>query len=76
VTLKGNDRLEDLLASIPLESVDRTKRWVVKVGETLQSIAAQEYGDPRQWRPIAEASNIDNPLTIHMGQGLTIPSLT
>jgi nucleoid-associated protein YgaU len=76
VTLKGHDLLEGLLASIPLESADRTKRRVVKGGDTLQGIATQEYDDPRQWRPIAEASNVDNPLTVQAGQGLIIPSLT
>jgi len=75
VTLKGFDLLESLLASIPLESADRTKRWVVKAGDTLQGVAAAEYGDPRQWRPIAEASNIDNPLRLEPGRGLTIPTL-
>ncbi|HZT32866.1 MAG TPA: hypothetical protein VFA33_23470 [Bryobacteraceae bacterium] len=75
VTLKGYDLLESLLASIPLLSADRTKRHVFVEGETLQGIAAQEYGDPRQWRPIAEASGVDNPLTIRSGRGLTIPVL-
>lgn len=76
VTLKGYDLLENLLASIPLLSADRTKRRIVNTGETLQSIAAEEYNDPRQWRPIAEANNIDHPLEIEVGQGLIIPSLT
>jgi hypothetical protein len=75
VTFKGHDLLEDLLASLPLESADRTKHREVKEGETLQSIAAQEYNDPRQWRPIAEANDIDNPLTLTVGRGLIIPSL-
>jgi hypothetical protein len=75
VTFKGHDLLEDLLASTPLESADRTKHREVKEGETLQSIAAQEYDDPRQWRPIAEANEIDNPLTLAVGRGLIIPSL-
>ena len=76
VALKGYDLLESLLASIPLESADRAKRWVFKAGDTLQGIAAQEYDDPRLWRPIAEANDIDNALTIAAGQGLTIPPLT
>jgi nucleoid-associated protein YgaU len=75
VTFKGNDLLQDLLASIPLLSADRTKRRVLKQGDTLQSLATQEYDDPRQWRAIAQANNIDNPLTISVGQGLIIPSL-
>ncbi len=75
VTLKGYDLLESLLASIPLESADRTKLRVVRAGDTLQSIAAEEYEDPSQWRPIAEANRIDNPLAIQAGQALRIPPL-
>jgi nucleoid-associated protein YgaU len=75
VTLRGDDLLERLLASIPLESADRTKSRVVRAGDTLQRIAAEEYGDPRRWRPIAEASGLDNPLSIQVGQRLTIPAL-
>jgi hypothetical protein len=75
VTLKGNDKIEDLLSSIPLESADRTKGYVVKAGDTLQGIAALEYDDPRPWRLIAQASNIDNPLTIQPGLMLSIPPL-
>ena len=75
VTLKGNDTLQDLLSSIPLESADRTKGYVVKAGDTLQAIAAVEYDDPRPWRLIAQASNIDNPLTIKPGQSLSVPPL-
>jgi hypothetical protein len=75
VSLKGQDLLEDLLSSIPLESADRTKGVVVKSGDTLQGIAAEEYDDPRQWRLIADASNIDNPLTIQPGLALTVPPL-
>src|SRR4029077_8198986 len=54
VTLKGNDLLQDLLGSVQLLSADRAKQWVFKTGDTLQKIAAQEYGDPNQWRPIAQ----------------------
>ena len=76
VTLKGHDTLEDLLGSHQLLSADRTKQWIFKKGDTLQKIAAQEYGDPNKWRPIAEANNIDNPLTIPVGRALKVPALT
>jgi nucleoid-associated protein YgaU len=75
VTLRGNDQLDNLLGSTPLESADRTKQRVLKEGDSLQRIAAEEYGDPRQWRPIADASNVDNPLTLRPGQSLIVPSL-
>ncbi len=75
VALKGYDLLQDLLASIPLESADRSKARTAAEGATLQAIAAQEYGDPRQWRLIADASNIDNPLRIPAGLTLSIPPM-
>jgi nucleoid-associated protein YgaU len=76
VTLKGHDTLEDLLGSHQLLSADRTKQWIFKKGDTLQKIAAQEYGDSNKWRPIAEANGIDNPLTIPVGRALKVPALT
>ena len=39
-----------------------TTVWTVKAGHTLPVIAAQVYGDPRLWRPIADANGIANPL--------------
>lgn len=75
VTFKSYNEIKSLLSEIPLLSPDRTKRRVFKPGETLQRIAAQEYEDPRQWRAIAQANNIDNPLTIPTGKGLAVPSL-
>jgi hypothetical protein len=75
VTLKEYAQLEGLLADNPLQSADRTKRHVFVQGDTLQAIAAAEYGDSRTWRPIAQASGIDNPLTIRPGRPLTVPVL-
>lgn len=75
VTLKGNNKIDDLLALIPLESSDRTKMRVLKAGDTLQGIAAEEYEDSGKWRPIARANNIDNPLSVKAGQKIIIPSL-
>jgi Contractile injection system tube protein/LysM domain len=76
VTLKEHDTLEDLLGSHQLLSANRTKQWVFKKGDTLQKIAAQEYGNPNKWRPIAQANNIDNPLTIPVGRTLKVPALS
>lgn len=48
---------------------------LVKRGETLSSIAAQEYNDPALWRLIAKTNRLDNPRGITPGQVLTIPPL-
>jgi nucleoid-associated protein YgaU len=58
-----------------LMSADFTKRHVVSRGDTLSAIAAERYGDPGLWRPIAEENNLDDPLSIQPGQVLVIPAL-
>ncbi len=42
--------------------ITTTTVWTVKTGDKLPAIAAKVYGDPRLWRPIADANAIDNPL--------------
>ena len=59
----------------PLESRDRTKRYVLKQGDSLWQIAAKEYGDPAMWRAIAEANEIDNPRVLEIGKEIVIPPL-
>jgi LysM repeat protein len=56
-------------------SPDHTKAYVVKVGDTVSAIAGMFYKDPRQWRPIAERNNIDNPRDLLPGAVLTIPKI-
>jgi hypothetical protein len=48
---------------------------MVRGGETLSSIAADVYRDPRRWRVIADANGIDNPRHIAAGQTLVIPKI-
>jgi hypothetical protein len=48
---------------------------IVKRGETLSSIAAEEYGDPALWRVIAQVNRMDNPRQLNPGQRLTVPPL-
>jgi nucleoid-associated protein YgaU len=46
---------------------------VVSEGDSLQSIAYAEYGKPSQWRVLAEANGIDDPLRVAPGTALLIP---
>lgn len=48
---------------------------LVKRGDTLSSIAAENYDDPTQWRLIAEANNLDDPRHLDVGARLAIPKL-
>jgi hypothetical protein len=68
--------IEEQLQETPRHSSDRTSLRRVKRGETLSHIAATEYNDPREWRPIAEANNLENPRLVDPGTMLTIPRNT
>lgn len=54
----------------------RTAQRVHRViaGDSLASLAWREYGDPTVWRAIATANDIDDPMRLHPGQELLIPS--
>lgn len=71
---RGNE-LEAKLAD--KQSTDVAKTRVVRRGDTLSSIAAEELEDPAQWRAIAIANNIDDPRCLDkwIGQRLKIPTL-
>lgn len=58
-----------------LMSADVAKVWTVKRGQTLASIATYEYGDPRKWRPIAQANGIGDPSRLTPGTILIVPAL-
>lgn len=58
-----------------LHSSDVAKTRQVQRYDTLQSLAADEYGDPSLWRPIATANGIVNPRDLRPGTMLTIPKL-
>lgn len=58
------------------QSSDIAKLRVLKRGETLSSIAAEEYHDPALWRPIANENGIDDPRAPPPGTVLLIPALT
>ena len=73
ITLKEYREVDIQVKEIALQSADLTKRWVVKQGDSLWSIAAKEYGNPADWRLIAEANSIDNPRILNPGQELVIP---
>ncbi len=50
------------------------RMWTVKQGDTLASIAFSEYGDPGQWRAIADANNLTQVRRLSPGMVLEIPN--
>ncbi len=73
VSLKEYKEVEIQVKEIATLSADLTKRWVVTQGDALWLISAREYGDPDDWRLIAEANGIDNPRILNPGQDLSVP---
>jgi nucleoid-associated protein YgaU len=73
VTLKEFKTLAQQIKELGLESADHTHSHVVAEGETLTRIAATVYGDPRRWRLIADANQIDDPLALEPGAVLVVP---
>ena len=59
----------------PRNSPDVEKRFTVRRGDALWSIAAQVYRDPAQWRALALANDIEDPRSLEPGTQLLVPRL-
>lgn len=46
----------------------------VVVGDSLEMLAYQEYGDPTAWRVIAKANGIDDPVRLRPGTEVLVPA--
>lgn len=57
------------------ESSDKTKRRQIRGADPIWLIADREYGDVREWRVIAEASDVDDPRALKPGDWLRVPPL-
>jgi hypothetical protein len=75
LTLKSYASVEKQLADIARRSPDHTRVRVPRLGETLAQIADEAYGDPRMWKSIATANNIERPRFLTPGVALHIPAL-
>jgi hypothetical protein len=56
-------------------ALDMRRVHTVIEGETIQSVAFAELGEPNYWRAIADANGIDDPLRVRPGEALVIPSV-
>lgn len=55
-------------------SIQARKTHLVADGDTLQSIASKEYGNPNFWRGVALFNNIEDPMRLSTGTRLLLPS--
>lgn len=74
-TFREYKTIDEQVKENPRHSADRTKVVTVQRGQTLSFIAWQTYGDPGQWRRIADENALDNPRLIAPGMQLRIPSV-
>ena len=74
IVMKGSNAALDQRKS-PLMSPDRTKARIMTEDTNIWAIAQKEYGDVREWRRIADANGIMNPLDIPVGKVLKVPSI-
>jgi nucleoid-associated protein YgaU len=75
VTFKQYKSVADQLEDPRRNSSDKTRRRVFEGHDTIWLLAAREYGEPRYWRLIARANDIDDPRRIEPGRVLVLPPL-
>lgn len=75
LTVKEALSAQEVAAEDGTSSPDLYQTWLVRDGETLDAIAAQVYGDPAFWRPLASANRLANPRGLVTGQMLMLPPL-
>jgi nucleoid-associated protein YgaU len=73
ITLREYKTLAEQIRELNLRSADHTKVHVARQGDTLSHIAWEAYGDPGEWRRIATANSLDDPLDLPPGTILLIP---
>ncbi len=73
ITLREVEDPNELAAYF--QSPDHAKLHTVKRGDTLQQIANREYENPAEWRRIADANGIDDPLNLEPGTRLLVPPI-
>lgn len=75
VSLREYKTLEGQLHQLRLMSPDRTRTHVIQRGDTLNKLADTYYNDSTQWRVIADANTILDPLALQLGTILKLPPL-
>jgi hypothetical protein len=75
VSFKEYTTVDIQVRTPPRSSPDRTKRRLVKQGDSLWLLAAREYGDATKWRSIANENKIENPRFLEPGMEILVPPL-
>lgn len=68
--------LQRQIEQLNLQSSDHTRSHVLEQGESLALVSWLYLQDPRAWRHVAAANDVDDPRRLVPGRTLTIPPLT
>lgn|SRR5690349_10742252 len=55
-------------------AINSNRIRILTEGDTLQGLAFKELGKPTYWRAIAELNGVDDPMRVHAGQSLIMPT--
>ena len=72
--LRSTARATNIIRSGVAQNLIPTTTYVMRVGERLDTIAGQVYGDASYWWIIAAASGIGYPLQVVAGTVVNIPN--
>jgi nucleoid-associated protein YgaU len=75
VAMREYKTLSTQRTQLDLHSRDHTKSYVVQRGDTISAIAGRAYGNPADWRAIAEHNGIVDPRRLAAGQALELPRI-
>ncbi len=74
IAIQGQQELPD--GTNPTSRATNSRRTRTTIdGDSLQSVATSELGNPTYWRAIAELNGIDDPLRVAPGTTLLIPTV-
>ena len=75
VSFKEYKTLPEFVNEPKRQSADKSKRRVIIGNDSLWLMAAREYGDPAEWRTIADRNDLDDPRDVAAGDWLLVPPL-
>ena len=75
VSFKEYKTLPEFVNEPRRQSADKSKRRVIVGSDSLWLMAAREYGDPAEWRKIADRNDLDDPREIEAGDWVMVPPL-
>src|SRR5262245_37059456 len=76
VEFKGWDDVTTMIGQRPLPLASEAGAYIVKAGQSLAQIAAEQLQDATRWREIADANKLDDPRALTTGIKPRIPRMT